>query len=98
MANTIMDMLFPQSADQVGTQRVEAINNVPFDQQIRNVGTSVLDAMLGAAQDQIVAAAAGTQAGQSIIQTYKQQQLQSWAPFIIFGGLALIVILLLGRK
>jgi hypothetical protein len=98
MSNVLSDLFFPQSADQVGTQRVEAINNVPWDQQIRNVGSSVIDAMLGAAQDQLVAAAAGTQVGQNVINTYKQQQMQQWAPFVIFGGLILIVFLLLGRK
>jgi hypothetical protein len=97
MANVLSDLFFPQPADQVGTQRVEAINNQPFDTQIRNAGQSVIDAMLGAAQDQIVNLAAGTQAGQNVIANYKQQQLQQWMPLILIGGLIAVVVLLMRR-
>lgn len=92
MANTIMDILFPTPAEVNGTQRVDRIATEPIDQQIRDSGLSVLDAMLVAAKDQVVALAAGTQVGQSLIAQARQQQVQQYQPLIVIGLLVAAVI------
>src|SRR6266851_1180697 len=73
---TILDMFNPQGAETIGTMRVTAIADQPFDQQIRNAGLSVMDAMLSSAKDQVVALATGTAVGQDLIATAKAQQQQ----------------------
>lgn len=101
---TILDMFMPQTAETVGTQRVERIANEPYDQQIRNAGMSVLDAMLSSARDKVVELASGTAIGQSILQTAQQQQQQqqitAWGPIILLGivGLVFLVGMSLGRR
>ncbi len=96
---TILDMFMPQTAETVGTQRVERIANEPYDVQIRNSGMSVMDAMLSAARDKIVEIAAGTETGQALgqalVQQQAQQKLQQYGPLILIG--LLVVVFFAGR-
>src|SRR5260221_3877290 len=86
---TILDMFAPQTAETIGTMRVTAIADQPCDQQIRNAGMSVMDAMLASAKDQVVALATGTAVGQNLIASAQAQQqqaaLQKWGPLILIG-------------
>jgi hypothetical protein len=82
-------MFAPQPAEVIGTMRTERIANEPYDQQIRNAGLSVIDAMLASARDNVVAIASGTAVGQELIRTVTQQQtdaaIQKWSPLILIG-------------
>jgi hypothetical protein len=91
---TLFDMFLPNTAENVGTPRVERIANEPFDTQIRNSGLSVMDAMLSAARDKVVEIASGTAVGQDLIAAAQQQQqqaaVQKYAPLILIGILILV--------
>jgi hypothetical protein len=82
-------MFAPQPAEVIGTMRTERIANEPYDQQIRNAGLSVVDAMLTSARDNVVAIASGTAVGQEVIRTVTQQQtdaaMQKWGPLVLIG-------------
>jgi len=97
--STVLDMFLPQTAEQVGTQRVERIANEPYDAQIRNSGLSVLDAMFSAAKDRVIELASGTAVGQDIIATAKRQQIEQgitqYGPLILIG--LLILVFFVGR-
>ena len=94
---TILDMFMPPTAETVGTPRVDRIANEPYEQQIRQSGMSVLDAMLSAARDKVVEIASGTSIGQDLLASAQQQQqasfFQKWGTLLIVGGVALIFVL-----
>jgi len=95
-------MFNPQGAETIGTMRVTAIADQPFNQQIRNAGMSVMDAMLSSAKDQVVALATGTAVGQDLIATAKAQQtqaaVQKWGPLILIGLVILGVLIGFGFR
>lgn len=99
---TILDLFNPQTAEVIGTPRTERIANEPFDQQIRNSGMSVLDALLSSARDQVVALAAGTTVGQNLIATAQAQQqqatVQKWMPLIVIGAVVALILIGMGLR